>query len=237
MTQSSKFNTFGSITYCCVVLGIQAYASYKAISRYKAAKTRAWPGLGGNPPTELSALMGLTVVSLLLMPFFIVACIVKVGNLANDGIKLGRDQEQGPKTTPKDKDKDNGSNDGKSATGSHDNIASGNCDRDNDPKKKHQHQHEQPRQQHAEGQGEPQITPIAHEKKMSASASKAASKIPPGKAEMTGAQKWRLRCKLLWYHFCPVAQTIHIVAAFLLLLPEVLLTAAEVKYGYKSAGE
>jgi ABC-type Fe3+ transport system permease subunit len=41
----------------------------------------------------------------------------------------------------------------------------------------------------------------------------------------------------LWRGCVPLAQTAYLAAAFLLLLPDTLLTAVEVDYGYKTTGE
>ncbi|KAJ8316948.1 hypothetical protein KUTeg_004852 [Tegillarca granosa] len=40
--------------------------------------------------------------------------------------------------------------------------------------------------------------------------------------------------KRLWQHFCPFSQTLHLLIALCLLLPETMCTAAEVKHGLKS---
>ncbi|KAG5889821.1 hypothetical protein JTB14_023147 [Gonioctena quinquepunctata] len=48
----------------------------------------SWPG--GLPYLEMNCSLGLTGAAFLLLPFFISVAILKVGNLANDGYKLGR---------------------------------------------------------------------------------------------------------------------------------------------------
>ncbi|XP_059147302.1 uncharacterized protein LOC131935041 isoform X2 [Physella acuta] len=150
ITRSSSLNSFSSICYCFITLTIHAYSCYTAISRYKLAESRAWPG-GGGTPSESAILLGLTVLSLMLLPMLCATAFVKVGNLANDGIKLGRDHALG-------------------------------CSLD---------------------------------------ASQDCSVKHHGVARV-------------WKHFCPIAQTLHIMAAFLLLLPETFLNAVEIKFGYKS---
>ncbi len=49
-----------------------------------------WPD-GEQPYLELNLFVGLVGAGVVLMPFFLVAFALKVGNLANDGYKLGRD--------------------------------------------------------------------------------------------------------------------------------------------------
>lgn len=153
ITHSSSLNSFSSICYCFITLGIHSYSSYKAVKRYKEADSKAWPGSGGTP-SEVPLVLGSTIVSLLMLPFFCITSIIKVGNFANDGVKLGRDHALGS---------------------SLDSL---------------------------------QETPTKH-------------KI----------------VRRVWRHFCPLSQTVHLVAAFFLLLPETLLTAVEVKFGYRSSGK
>ncbi|KAK3765691.1 hypothetical protein RRG08_026167 [Elysia crispata] len=153
IVQSSSLNSFSSICYCFFTLGVHAYSCYTAVGRYREAESRAWPGGGGRsgPPVESGTMLGLTILSLVLMPLFCFTCVLKVGNLANDGVKLGRDHALGcASDTTKD------------------------CS-----------------------------------------------------TRSRGLRR-------LWKIACPISQTIHLIAAFLILLPETLLTAVEIKYGYKS---
>ncbi|KAH9524760.1 hypothetical protein Btru_027746 [Bulinus truncatus] len=155
LTQSSSVNSFSSICYCVLALGVHGYSCYSAILRYKESESRAWPGGGGGTPSEAAMLLGFTVLSIMLMPMLCMTSFIKVGNLANDGVKLGRDH----------------------ALGCHSDTA-------------------------------------------------------PRECGVTSAGMARV-----WKHFCPISQTLHVVAAFLLLLPETFLTAVEIKFGYKAAGE
>lgn len=49
----------------------------------------AWPA-SSSPRMELHAYVVLTGTSVLLLPVFLAAAVFKVGNMANDGFKLGR---------------------------------------------------------------------------------------------------------------------------------------------------
>lgn len=153
ITRSSNLNSFSSICYCFIALGIHAYSSYKAVKRYNEADSKAWPG-GRGTPSEVPLMLGSTVVSLLMLPFFCITCFIKVGNYANDGVKLGRDHALGYSVVTSE--------------------------------------------------------------------------------EVTTTNE---AVRRVWRHFCPLSQTVHLMAAFLLLLPETLLTAVEVKFGYKSTGK
>ncbi|XP_013079192.2 uncharacterized protein LOC106065014 isoform X2 [Biomphalaria glabrata] len=152
MTHTSSFNSFSSICYCLLTLGVHAYSCYSAILRYKESESRAWPG-GGGTPSEAAMLLGFTILSIMLMPMLCMTAFIKVGNLANDGVKLGRDHALGASTDTSTKD----------CSGKHVGVAR------------------------------------------------------------------------VWKHFCPISQTLHVVAAFLLLVPETFLTAVEIKFGYKTS--
>lgn len=153
IARSSSLNSFSSICYCFAAVGIHSYSSYIAVKQHKSADSKAWPGSGGTP-SEAALLLGATIVSLLMLPFFCVTCFLKIGNFPNDGVKLGRDHAL-------------------------------DCTVETPPEVADKHE----------------------------------------------------RLRNIWRHFCPLSQTLHLVAAFLLLIPETLLTAVEVKFGYKSTGK
>ena len=152
ITKSTSLNSFWSICYCFLVLGIHGYTAFRSILRYQESGGRAWPGSGGNAPGEVTAHVALIVLSFLLLPVFVVTSFIRVGNYANDGVKLGRD--------------------------------------------------------HA----------------LNSNMEAFCRKIKPPCV------------KRFWQHLCPIAQTCHLVAAFLLLLPETFVSAVEVEYGYKTTG-
>jgi hypothetical protein len=49
-----------------------------------------WPADAPPPKIELHACLALAGAGVLLLPIFLAAAFLKLGNLANDGIKLGR---------------------------------------------------------------------------------------------------------------------------------------------------
>ncbi|XP_046542689.1 uncharacterized protein LOC124253013 [Haliotis rubra] len=150
VTHSTSLNSFWSIIYCLLVLGVQSYAIYTAIGRYHEASGRAWPGGQDGRPVEVSAHLALIILSILVLPFFVLTAWVRVGNYGNDGIKLGRD--------------------------------------------------------HA----------------LNTNMDAFCKKIKKG------------GMKRIWQHFCPMAQTFHLISAFFLVLPETVLSAVEVQYGYRT---
>ncbi|XP_041368578.1 uncharacterized protein LOC121382955 [Gigantopelta aegis] len=150
ITKSTSLNSFWSICYCFLVLGIHGYTAFRSISRYHEAGARAWPGSGGNAPAEVAAHVALIVLSFLFLPIFVLTSFIRVGNYANDGVKLGRDH--------------------------------------------------------------------ALNSNMEAL-----------------CKRIKTPCvKRFWQHLCPIAQTCHLISAFLLLLPETFVSAVEVEYGYKT---
>ncbi|XP_076461094.1 uncharacterized protein LOC143293762 [Babylonia areolata] len=153
ITQSTTLNSFWSISFCVLALGLHGYATYLAAQRYREALGRAWPGpaFKGGTPGEVATHLALLVLSCLLLPFFAVASFLRVGNYGNDGVKLGRDHALNPN--------------------------------------------------------------------LDAWCRKVRNPV----------------VRRLWTNCVPLAQTVFLAAAFLLLLPETLLTAVEVDYGYKTS--
>lgn len=86
--KSTSWNSLWSIVYCAIVLGLQSYISYKAIGTFQETIMDRWKDYY---PSALSAKLGLTILSLIIAPLFIVSSLFKLGNYANDGFKLGRD--------------------------------------------------------------------------------------------------------------------------------------------------
>lgn len=150
VTRSSALNSLWSVVYCVIVLVVHGFITYLGISKYRKLNDDAlW---GGETPPELRTYIALVVLALLFSPLFIFFSLLKVGNTANDGTKLGRDHAL-----------DNNAN-------------------------------------------------------------------------TLGAKiKWKW-VRRLWEQFPPFSPLFHLLSAFLVLLPEVILTAAEVKYGIMASG-
>lgn len=91
--RNTRLNTLWSIWYCVLVVGVQAYITYLGVKRFKGASELNW---GGDPPAEINAYIGLVIISLLCVPVFVLTSLFRVGNFANDGLKLGRDHALSP---------------------------------------------------------------------------------------------------------------------------------------------
>ncbi|XP_071536349.1 uncharacterized protein [Panulirus ornatus] len=82
-------NSVWSIWYCMVTLGFTGYLVFAGVKRFLLYASLPWPE-GEDPPyVELNAYVGLVGASVVVVPFFLVTSVLKVGNLANDGFKLG----------------------------------------------------------------------------------------------------------------------------------------------------
>ncbi|GAB1607835.1 uncharacterized protein LOC115223212 isoform X2, partial [Argonauta hians] len=147
--KSSVLNSLWSIWYCLVVIGFQSYITYGEIQRYLELRQEQWRA-SLIPPAELTAQLVLVIVSILCIPLFILACIFRTGNYANDGVKLGRD--------------------------------------------------------HALNSNMETVFRPVH---------------------FTFIRR-------IWRHFCPLAQTLHLMAALCLLLPDTLITAAGVYHKHRT---
>ncbi|XP_018563624.1 protein tincar isoform X2 [Anoplophora glabripennis] len=91
-------NNLWSIWYGIFCTALQAYAAYKCLKRILGYSVLTWPE--GLPYLELNCSLGLTGAALLLLPFFLAVAILKIGNLANDGYKLGRQMGTCSKESP-----------------------------------------------------------------------------------------------------------------------------------------
>jgi len=143
-------NSLWSLVYCAVAVILHCYITYLGVAKYRKLNNGAlW---GGEIPGELRTYIACIVISVLFLPLFIFFSVLKVGNTANDGTKLGRD--------------------------------------------------------HA----------------LDSNAHTLASKI---------SRDW---LRQLWEQFLPFSAVFNLTSAFLLLIPEMTLKAAEVKYGLMASG-
>ena len=71
-----------------MVLALQAYIVYKCVCRFLVYVALPWPE-SKQPLLELNLYVGLVGAGVVLVPFYFISFMFKIGNLANDGYKLG----------------------------------------------------------------------------------------------------------------------------------------------------
>ncbi|XP_068209399.1 protein tincar-like [Palaemon carinicauda] len=81
-------NSVWSLWYCLVTLGFMGYLVFNGVKRFILYASLPWPE-DQQPYIELNAYVGLVGASVVLLALLLVTSAVKVGNLANDGFKLG----------------------------------------------------------------------------------------------------------------------------------------------------
>lgn len=81
-------NSLWSLWYGISVLSLQAYIVYKCVRRFLTYISLPWPE-SQQPYLELNLYVGLVGAAVVLLPFFFISFMFKIGNLANDGYKLG----------------------------------------------------------------------------------------------------------------------------------------------------
>lgn len=86
--QRLQLNCLWSIWYCFIVLAFEIYLTASSIQQFSRYISLPWPE-DSQPFAELNAYVGSVGVAVVLIPFFIVTAVFRVGNLANDGYKLG----------------------------------------------------------------------------------------------------------------------------------------------------
>ncbi|XP_046689315.1 protein tincar isoform X3 [Homalodisca vitripennis] len=85
----AHLNSLWSVWYGLSAVGLQAYIAFQSGLRFLDYLDLAWPAASA-PRLELHAYVVLTGTAVLLLPVFLATAVFKVGNLANDGFKLGR---------------------------------------------------------------------------------------------------------------------------------------------------
>lgn len=83
-----SFNNLGSIWYCIVAACFQIYIIIRSIYRFSAYISLPWPN-ATVPENSINSYMLFIGASIILLPFFIVVALIKIGNYSNDGRKIG----------------------------------------------------------------------------------------------------------------------------------------------------
>lgn len=81
-------NNLWSLWYGITVVLLEAFVVYKCVSRFLLYLALPWPERK-QPYLELNLFVGLVGAGVVLLPFYFISFMFKIGNLANDGYKLG----------------------------------------------------------------------------------------------------------------------------------------------------
>ncbi|XP_015592220.1 protein tincar isoform X2 [Cephus cinctus] len=83
-------NSLWSVWYGVLAVALQAYIAIRCAKRFVAYLSLPWPADAPPPTIELHACLVLAGAGVLLLPVLLTSAFLKLGNLANDGVKLGR---------------------------------------------------------------------------------------------------------------------------------------------------
>ncbi|KAG7190212.1 hypothetical protein KM043_006336 [Ampulex compressa] len=83
-------NSLWSVWYGILAVAFQAYIAMRYAKRFAAYLSLPWPADAPPPKVELYACLVLAGTGVVLLPVLLGAAFLKLGNLANDGVKLGR---------------------------------------------------------------------------------------------------------------------------------------------------
>ncbi|XP_043251057.1 protein tincar isoform X2 [Colletes gigas] len=83
-------NSLWSVWYGILAVAFQTYIGLRYTKRFAAYLSLPWPADAPPPKVELYACLVLAGTGVVLLPVLLGAAFLKLGNLANDGIKLGR---------------------------------------------------------------------------------------------------------------------------------------------------
>lgn len=81
-------NSLWCIWYGLIVILFQVYIIIRNVQRFTSYLELPWP-VKHEPFFQLNAYVVLTAIGVVIMPFFFVSTVVRIGNYSNDGIKLG----------------------------------------------------------------------------------------------------------------------------------------------------
>ena len=82
-------NSLWSIWYGLLTLGFQSFLVYRAVSFFLIYIALPWPE-EQQPYLELNVFVALVGAGVVLLPFYTISFLFRIGNLANDGYKLGQ---------------------------------------------------------------------------------------------------------------------------------------------------
>ncbi|XP_071872035.1 transmembrane protein tincar isoform X3 [Bombus fervidus] len=83
-------NSLWSVWYGVLAVAFQTYIGLRYVKRFTAYLSLPWPADAPPPKVELYACLVLAGAGVVLLPVLLGAAFLKLGNLANDGVKLGR---------------------------------------------------------------------------------------------------------------------------------------------------
>lgn len=90
-----SLNSLGHIWYGLLAILLQVCIVSRKVQRFTAYLELPWP-LHQQPLFELNAYVVLTALAVVILPFFFVCTVVRVGNLANDAVKLSAEPSSAP---------------------------------------------------------------------------------------------------------------------------------------------
>ncbi|KAL2741655.1 protein tincar-like isoform X1 [Vespula maculifrons] len=83
-------NSLWSVWYGILAVAFQTYIAMRYARRFATYLSLPWPADAPPPKIELHACLVLAGAGVVLLPVLLGTAFLKLGNLANDGIKLGR---------------------------------------------------------------------------------------------------------------------------------------------------
>ncbi|KAH9527008.1 hypothetical protein DERF_001057 [Dermatophagoides farinae] len=90
--QNYSFNNLASLWYSVLITCLQIYIIVRAINRFSGYISLPWPNNddGGQAPRDsINFYLFFIASSILIIPFFMIVSLMKIGNYPNDGRKLG----------------------------------------------------------------------------------------------------------------------------------------------------
>ncbi|CAD5125543.1 unnamed protein product [Dimorphilus gyrociliatus] len=90
--RSTKINSLWLWWYAFACIGIETYLVYRAVKRCTSYNEHDWNEVKSDKPVgQLYTYIALIVLSVMFVPFLVVTALFPSGNLANDGVRLGKE--------------------------------------------------------------------------------------------------------------------------------------------------
>ncbi|XP_075676513.1 uncharacterized protein LOC113797793 [Dermatophagoides pteronyssinus] len=87
--QNYSLNNLASLWYSLLTTCLQIYLIIRAIYRFSAYISLPWPNNGQAPEESINFYLIFIAISILIVPFFLIVSLMKIGNYSNDGHKIG----------------------------------------------------------------------------------------------------------------------------------------------------
>ena len=223
-----KLKSLEDFWYCAFVTIVQLICIYRGCLTLDRFNSQSWQPFA-KPTVEIATYAFSLSISIFLLPFFIWSCLLKIGSLANDNFKFGADFDSNA-LFKKFLRKQN------FEFLTNESSRKQQIFTKNNKQSIYINLNQASFLKNSSSNSDSSITLNRKETKSDASAINDSDSISSKCATTRFLFKSLLSVKNFWKNFMPVASFIHLVIAFCLVYPDVLLTSKEIEYALRPKG-